>query len=178
MINTLKRRGVLALAVLFIVACSGSSEAEELRLDKPATLSSTTQETTTIVTIEVEEEAEIETETEPLPEAGSFEYYCYIIERAAEEEGVPTALAVAISRLETGNFTSDAFLYSHNFGGLTGAQGIMSFASEEAGLDAFVACLAWYNQQGMTTPQKMASVYCPSNGSWASQVEEIMEEHK
>ena len=176
MINTLKRRGVLALAVLFIVACSGSSEAEELRLDKPATLSSTTQETTTIVTIEVEEEAEIE--TEPLPEAGSFEYYCYIIERAAEEEGVPTALAVAISRLETGNFTSDAFLYSHNFGGLTGAQGIMSFASEEAGLDAFVACLAWYNQQGMTTPQKMASVYCPSNGSWASQVEEIMEEHK
>lgn len=176
MINTLKRRGVLALAVLFIVACSGSSEAEELRLDKPATLSSTTQETTTIVTIEVEEETEIE--TEPLPEAGSFEYYCYIIERAAKEADVPTALAVAISRLETGNFTSDAFLYSHNFGGLTGAQGVMSFASEEAGLDAFVACLAWYAEQGMTTPQTMASVYCPSNGSWASQVEEIMEEHK
>ena len=176
MINTLKRRGVLALAVLFIVACSGSSEAEELRLDKPATLSSTTQETTTIVTIEVEEEPEIE--TEPLPEAGSFEYYCYIIERAAKEADVPTALAVAISRLETGNFTSDAFLHSHNFGGLTGARGVMSFASEEAGLDAFVACLAWYAEQGMTTPQKMASVYCPSNGSWASQVEEIMEEHK
>lgn len=174
MINTLKRRGVLALAVLFIVACSGSSEAEELRLDKPATLSSTTQETTTIVTIEVEEEPE----TEPLPEAGSFEYYCYIIERAAEDADVPTALAVAISRLETGNFTSDAFLYCHNFGGLTGSQGVMSFESEEAGLDAFVACLAWYSQQGMTTPQKMASVYCPSNGSWASQVEEIMEEHK
>lgn len=174
MINTLKRRGVLALAVLFIVACSGSSEAEELRLDKPAVLSSTTQETTTIVTIEVEEE----TETEPLPEAGSFEYYCYIIERAAEDADVPTALAVAISRLETGNFTSDAFLHSHNFGGLTGSQGIMSFASEEEGLDAFVACLAWYQTQGMTTPQKMASVYCPSNGSWASQVEEIMEEHK
>ena len=159
------------MAVLFIVACSGISEAEELTPPAPVLSGSTTQETTTIVTIEVEEEPE-----ELTPEAGSFEYYCYIIECAAKETDVPTALAVAIARLETGNFTSDAFLCYHNFGGLTGSAGLMSFGSEEAGLDAFVACLAWYASQGMTTPQQMSRVYCPDNSDWAVQVEEIMKE--
>ena len=155
------------LAVLFICVCSGTSEAEV----QSEALLQETQTAATIVTIEVEEEAE------PLPEAGSFEYYCYIIEQAAYELDVSAPLAVAVSRLETGNFTSDAFQRANNFGGLTGSEGLMSFESEEAGLEAYIRCLAWYHSQGMTTPEKMNSVYCPDNLSWAAQVEEIMEEH-
>ena len=159
------------LAVLFICVCSGTSEAEV----QSEALLQETQTAATIVTIEVEEEED--SVTSPIPEAGSFEYYCYIIEQAAYELGVSAPLAVAISRLETGNFTSDAFLHANNFGGLTGSEGLMCFESEQAGLEAYMKCLAWYHSQGMTTPEKMNSVYCPSNLSWAAQVEEIMEEH-
>lgn len=157
------------LAVLFICVCSGVSEAEV----QSEELLQEAQTTTTVVTIEVEE---VEEPAEADFEAGSFEYYCYIIEQAAESQSVDPALAIAIARLETGNFTSGAFVSGHNFGGLTGSTGVMSFSSEEAGLDAYIACLSWYASQGMTTAREMASVYCPPSTDWAAQVEEIMRE--
>lgn len=163
------------LVVLFIFACSGISEAE-VQSEEP--MQEITKTAATIVTIEVEETEPDDNKSEQVKEAGSFEYYCEIIGEAAEEIGVEPALAIAISRLETGNFTSRAFTECNNFGGLTGANGVMQFASKADGLTAYIECLGWYDDKGLNTPRKMAQVYCPDNQEWQGLVETIMREHE
>lgn len=104
----------------------------------------------------------------------SYDYYLGLISLRAEEEGVVPELAAAISRLETGNWTSDAFVFGHNFGGLMGPSGLIQYETEQDGLDAYMRCLKWYQEKGMLTPEGMASVYCPGDSQWAELVREIM----
>lgn len=159
------------IAALFICACAAEAEAELPSEVLPA------EERTAAVIVTIETEKE-ESEEEELFEAGSFAYYCQKIEHAALEYGVDPALAIAISRLETGNFTSKAFIGGYNFGGLTGTKGVMRFASEEEGLRAYMECLSWYKEKGMDTPDKMRKVYCPGSSKWSDLVKKIMKEHK
>lgn len=92
--------------------------------------------------------------------------YDEMIYQATKDTVVDPYLAIAISRLETGNYTSDAFLNDNNFGGMTGSDGVMSFPSKSNGLDRYVIMLEWYYEMGMNTPQKMQPTYCPPNDDW------------
>lgn len=158
------------MAALFI--CTQTSVTQTEALQQP--LLQDSQPTATIVTIEVEEEEPLE----EIFEAGSFDYYCHLIGQAATEHELNPTLAIAISRLETGNFKSKAFTDGYNFGGLTDASGVMSFENEDDGLSAFIDCLVWYGDNGMDTPDKMRGVYCPVNSNWAELVKQIMKEHE
>lgn len=71
---------------------------------------------------------------------------------------------LAISKHETGSWTSTLFVKHNNFGGLyNGAKGqFYSYSTQEEGLNAFVNLLKnRYYGQGLDTIQKIGSVYCP-----------------
>ena len=73
-------------------------------------------------------------------------------------------LLIAISRHETGHWTSKAFKEKNNFGGIMwkNATEIKPFASYEEGLDYFVKHLKNnYFGKGLDTIEKIGAVYCP-----------------
>lgn len=97
-----------------------------------------------------------------------IEYYCNIY-------GVPYDIAISISRLETGWFKSDAFIYKNNVGGLSKNEIPMSFSNLESGVEAFISNL--YNNYfsiGLDTPEKIGKKYCPVDPSWANKVKGLM----
>lgn len=81
----------------------------------------------------------------------------------AENAGLDPDLVEAISRVETGHFTSNAFLNYNNFGGLTTSKGVMEFGSFEEGLEAYINTLVWYKEDGLTTIKEISERYCPVN---------------
>lgn len=89
---------------------------------------------------------------------------CKIFDKAKEYNMTDEQayLLIAISRHETGNWTSSAFKNKNNFGGLMGKSGLKSYSSFDDGLDAFVSLLKnRYFNKGLTTIEKIQSVYCP-----------------
>lgn len=73
-------------------------------------------------------------------------------------------LMIAISRHETGAWTSKAFKEKNNFGGIMwkNATEIKPFDSYESGLDYFVKHLRNnYLNKGLTTIEKIGAIYCP-----------------
>ena len=122
-----------------------------------------------VATTEVPEKPE-----EPIEEPLTTEE---LIIREAEAAGVDPSVAVAISRLETGHWTSSAYTYYNNVGGLSDNEVPRSYATVKDGVKAFVNCLVSYWEKGLTTPELMEPVYCPpSNGKWAANVRAIMED--
>lgn len=100
-----------------------------------------------------------------------------IIEKCNTYE-VDSTLALAICRLETGNFTSDAYVYGNNVGGISENEVPMSFDSLEEGIEVFVRNLKvnYYNE-GLNDVDEIASKYCPVNEKqWAETVKALMEE--
>lgn len=101
-----------------------------------------------------------------------------LLAEISRKNGVDELLAIGISRLETGNYTSSLFESGHNYGGMLGVDGYMRWDTMEEGAEAYIRLLAWYRDQGMTTPEEMAEVYCPGNDEWAKIVNKIMEEKR
>lgn len=91
---------------------------------------------------------------------------------AAAMQSINWRLAVAISKLETGNWTSKAFVEGHNYGGLCSNGKPIEYASEKEGLEAYIRCLESY---GADRPEEMQARYCPGSDTWTSQVRDIME---
>lgn len=122
----------------------------------------------------------VEPEPEPIVEEciGLNNVYDIAIYEATKDTVVDPYLAIAISRLETGHYTSRAFVNGHNFGGMTGSKGVMSFSSFSVGLDKYVNMLERYYNRGMDTADKMRSTYCPPNEKWADVVNDIYDELK
>ena len=104
--------------------------------------------------------------------------YDEMIYQATKDTVIDPYLAIAISRLETGHYTSNAFVNGNNFGGMTGSDGVMSFSSLSDGLDRYVTMLEWYYDNNMDTPSKMQSTYCPPNEDWDNIVSSIYSELK
>ena len=88
---------------------------------------------------------------------------------------IPFDITLAIARLETGWFKSDAYIYGNNPGGLSINEVPMSFETIEEGVDAFVGNLANnYFAMGLDTPEKIGAKYCPVNPNWVNIVSEMM----
>lgn len=97
------------------------------------------------------------------------------ISLACNQYGVSFDIALAIARLETGNFTSHAYKYKNNPGGLSINEKPMSFSTIEEGVNAFVGNLSKnYIQKGLTTVEAIGKKYCPSNPKWAKLVRSLM----
>ena len=77
-------------------------------------------------------------------------------------------LVVAISKHETGNWTSTLYKNNNNFGGIYNSkeQKFYSYESNEKGLQAFVNLLKNnYFGKGLDTIEKIGNVYCPVGAS-------------
>lgn len=99
-----------------------------------------------------------------------------IFRAACNLYGVDYNLALAIAKLETGNFTSDVYINKHNVGGLTNGSEYKTFSSVTEGVFEMVRNLKVnYINKGLTTPEEINPKYCPTDSSWASKVRQIME---
>lgn len=97
------------------------------------------------------------------------------IRQACESYGISYDIALAIARLETGWFTSDAYLYKNNPGGLSRNEIPINFDSIDEGVEAFICNLANnYFDIGLDTPEKIGQKYCPVDLNWASKVEKLI----
>lgn len=94
----------------------------------------------------------------------------------ANNAGVDSELALAIARLETGHFTSDAYQAGNNVGGMSVNEVPMSFSTLEEGVTAYIECLKTYYTAGLTTPEEIGKHWCPVNPEWAATVETLMRE--
>lgn len=89
---------------------------------------------------------------------------CKIAEKGKEiglnEEQV--LISIAISKWETGNYTSDAYLNKNNVGGMMCSSGLISYATLEDGIIAFVSNLKYnYFDIGLTSLELIQPKYCP-----------------
>ena len=100
-----------------------------------------------------------------------------LIALKCDKYDVPYDIALAIAKLDTGHFTSDAFLEGNNPGGMSIDEVPIEYNSIDEGVNAFVLNLADnYFGQGLTTAKEIGKKYCPCNNNWARTVEKIMEE--
>ena len=101
------------------------------------------------------------------------------IKACAESYGIDPYLAIAISRHETGNWTSELCLEGNNFGGMRGSNNWYTYDSIDSGIDAFCKMLKDYKNNGMGTINTMANTYCGDNSShWINSVEYFYEQEK
>ncbi len=89
---------------------------------------------------------------------------CLIYEKA-KELGLnedQTLMSIAISKWETGNYTSVAFRSKNNVGGMMCSSGLITYNSLEEGIIAFLSNLKYnYFDIGLDTLEKIQPKYCP-----------------
>ena len=86
-----------------------------------------------------------------------------------------TYVVLAISRLETGHYSSEVFEKCNNFGGMFYIDHYMEFSTKEEGARAFILMLKeGYIEEGLDTVEKMQSKYCPDNEDWATLVNSVL----
>lgn len=94
---------------------------------------------------------------------------------ACNRYGIDSSVVLGIARLETGNFTSYAYLVGNNPGGMSVNEVPIFYASIEEGVEAMVSNLAHnYFAIGLTTPELIGQKYCPVNHNWAYLVRNLM----
>ena len=128
---------------------------------------------------------EIKEEVKQEPNCNYDEVSCKIYNKAKElgmnEE--QSKITIAISRWETGNYTSSAFKSKNNVGGMMCQSGLINYNSLDEGIHAFVKNLKNnYFDIGLDTIDKIQSKYCPVgakndpnglNKYWLNGVKEI-----
>lgn len=71
-------------------------------------------------------------------------------------------MSIAISKWETGNYTSVAFRSKNNVGGMMCSSGLITYGSLEEGIIAFLNNLKYnYFDIGLDTLEKIQPKYCP-----------------
>ena len=95
-------------------------------------------------------------------------------------------IVTAISKHETGNWTSSAFKNKNNFGGMMSNGKIKTFNNFDDGMNAFTNLLKnYYFKNGRTTISKIGAIYCPVandktglNKNWIPRVTEYYNNYK
>lgn len=126
---------------------------------------------------------------EPINKCELSEIECKIYNKAIEI-GLTKEQAyilLAISKHETGRWTSNAFINKNNLGGIMGRDGLKVYNTLDEGIEAFVSLLKRrYFEQGLDTIEKIQPVYCPlfadndpynQNQYWLSGVTQFYNEY-
>ena len=120
---------------------------------------------TVVATIKVENTPEEVVVEEVKEETCQFDSTsCKIVEQAKEiglnEE--QTLISIAISKWETGDYKSSAFINKNNVGGMMCSTGLITYDSLEDGINAFLKNLKKnYFDIGLDTLEKIQPKYCP-----------------
>lgn len=120
----------------------------------------------------IEKKSGYKKETKEKPEEKSTEEL--IIEKC-NEIGVDSSIPVAISKLETGYFTSNAHDNYNNPGGImimvNGSYELKYFNTIEEGVDYFVSNLVDnYFSVGLYSAEEIGPKYCPGDAGWIRQI--------
>ena len=132
---------------------------------KKVPLNITTETITQDNTPTLENTIQNETKQEEEGKCTLDEVSCKIKQKSIEYGvGEYANLFIAISKHETGNYTSSAFKNKNNIGGMMCSSGLITYSSLDEGIDAFVRNLAnYYIKQGLNTVEKIQPKYCPLN---------------
>lgn len=132
---------------------------------KKVPLNITTETITQDNTPTLENTIQNETKQEEEGKCTLDEVSCKIKQKSIEYGvGEYANLFIAISKHETGNYTSSAFKNKNNIGGMMCSSGLITYSSLDEGIDAFVRNLAnYYIKQGLNTLEKIQPKYCPLN---------------
>ena len=115
---------------------------------------------------------------------------CYIYNSAIEYglDHNQALLVVAISRHETGGWSSSLYVNNNNFGGLynSSAKKFFSYETKEDGLNAMLNTLSKsYFNKGLTTIESIGAKYCPvgandngTNKYWVGSVTKIYNQYQ
>lgn len=116
-------------------------------------------------------------QNEPLSEETEEVDVTVMIRRECEKQGIDSDIPLAIARLETGHYTSKAFLEGNNVGGISVNEVPLEYETLEEGVQEFVRILnEYYYKQGLTTVEAIGKKYCPANAeTWISLVNKLRE---
>lgn len=159
-------------AALILGICFASKYERELRTqteyEVPATVYEVWAETPDV------EPPKVETPVEEVIERNVEE----MIIDACSEYGIGHEIPLAISKLETGHFTSDPYIYGNNVGGLMDENyEPIVYETLDEGVNAFVNCLSnYYFNQGLNTVEEISHKYIPTDERelWVETVKELM----
>ena len=183
---------VLAAIILALMCCaevgmskteaqwlSTSSNADTEISTKTSDFSEDNAEAKEII-IEEEKTSEIEDfELEEVLEEDEELTVEELIYMRCSEAGIDGDIALAIAKLETGRFTSAAYLNGNNVAGLSKNEKPIVYDSLEEGIDAYIRTLSWYWENGWTTVEEIGKHYCPANYSnWVASVNALLLETK
>lgn len=98
-----------------------------------------------------------------------------LISKTCADYGIDDSIVLAIAKVETGHFTSYAYLNQNNPGGMSINEVPITYDTIEEGVEAFVSNLAEnYFGIGLTTVEEIAQKYCPVNAAhWISMVSQL-----
>lgn len=101
-----------------------------------------------------------------------------MIKERCKKHEIDYRTAIAIARLESGNFTSEAYIEYNNVGGLSVNEVPIKYKTLEEGVNNFVDNLADnYYAKEYRTVEEISEKYCPINHKeWAYVVNKIKEE--
>ena len=126
---------------------------------------------------------------EPVNKCELSEIECKIYDKAIEVglSKDQAYILLAISKHETGRWTSNAFVNKNNLGGIMGRDGLRVYDTLDEGIEAFANLLKRrYFEQGLDTIEKIQPVYCPlfadndpynQNQYWLSGVTQFYNEY-
>ena len=124
---------------------------------------------------------------------GNFSHLAKTFVKYGEQYGVDPAFCLAIVRMETGTFTSSAWLDKNNPGGIMdwnrAHKYLMHFSSPEEGVRFTIYNLSnlYIKQNGFITPRTIQPMYCPvgaandpngTNKYWLREVVKFWNEHR
>ena len=153
-----------------------------------------TSESKKVIQIDQEEEKSLKSqknaELESLEKIEELSNECTLdevsckIKKVAQDYGVDWRLAIAISKHETGNYTSKAFNELNNVGGNFRSGSLMVFEDLDKGIDFFISNLKNnYIDMGLDTIELIQPKYCPigindngDNKYWVSGVTKYYKE--
>ena len=126
----------------------------------------------TITTQQIPQNTPVMKKTTQIETKQEEEYKCILehetackIKIKAEEYGIDWKIAVAISKWETGSWTSNIYNNKNNVGGMY-CRGFITYNSLDEGIEAFISNLKRnYYDKGLNTIEKIGSKYCPVGAS-------------
>ena len=152
------------VALIYLLVINfGINVYDTFHIDKPKNIKeSVSQKVAIMNTPELPQNLAIEEEKE---EECTFDEVSCKIHSKAKEIGMneeQTLISIAISRWETGNYTSKAFKEKNNVGGMMCTSGLIHYNSLDEGIEKFLINLKNnYFEIGLDTIEKIQKKYCP-----------------
>lgn len=157
------RQLVIYTMIVLSVACFLGREETKVILSEPVQVEKPIE-----ITEEEPVKEEIKEMTRPELECNLSEIECSIYYEALEQDlsEEQAYMIMAISKQETGHWSSSAFKNGNNLGGIMGTNGLKSYDTLEQGIKSMVHLLKnYYIDKGLDTLEKIQTKYCPIGAS-------------